>query len=199
MLQSTPLRRPTSSSVPKPGTSPLGHVRTSSIGIRVSHVQLAAYVPCCVPPRGPTRHAAHFCPHFVYPGILPGRSPIIKLLQGSARLTLEFFADGLPEKKLQLSGISMLLILLSRGDVTKLLLEQIIPNFEEVRKWRVAPNDGAHVLEALVQPPKNVEDEDPIVNGCVEVGQTVGHGLELAAVLIDRKVTLNKSMKNSIM
>jgi hypothetical protein len=28
---------------------------------------------------------------------------------------LEFFADGLPEKKLQLSGISMLLILLSRG------------------------------------------------------------------------------------
>jgi hypothetical protein len=40
------------------------------------------------------------------------------LLQGSARLTLEFFADGLPEKKLQLSGISMLLILLSRGDVT---------------------------------------------------------------------------------
>jgi hypothetical protein len=37
------------------------------------------------------------------------------LLQGSARLTLEFFVDGLPEKKLQLSGISMLLILLSRG------------------------------------------------------------------------------------
>jgi hypothetical protein len=57
MLQSTSLRRPTSSSVPKPGTSPLGHVRTSSIGIRVPHVQLAAYVPCRVPPRGPTRHA----------------------------------------------------------------------------------------------------------------------------------------------
>jgi hypothetical protein len=37
------------------------------------------------------------------------------LLQGSARLTLEFFADGLPKKKLQLIGISMLLILLSRG------------------------------------------------------------------------------------
>jgi hypothetical protein len=27
---------------------------------------------------------------------------------------------------------------------------------------RVVPNNGAHVLEALVQPPKNVEDEDPI-------------------------------------
>jgi hypothetical protein len=31
-----------------------------------------------------------------------------------------------------------------------LLQEQIILNFEKVRKWRVAPNDGAHMLEALV-------------------------------------------------
>jgi hypothetical protein len=80
----------------------------------------------------------------------------------------------------------------------KLLQEQIIPNFEEVQKWRVAPNDGAHVLEALVQPLKDVEDEDPVINGCTEVSQTVGHGLELAAILIDREVTLNKSMKSSI-
>jgi hypothetical protein len=54
------------------------------------------------------------------------------------------------------------------------------------------------VLEALVQPPKDVEDEDPVFNGCAEVNQTVGHGLELAAVLIDQEVTLNKSMKGSI-
>jgi hypothetical protein len=80
----------------------------------------------------------------------------------------------------------------------KLLREQIIPNVEEVQKWRVAPNDGAHVLEALVQPPKDVEDEDLVVNGCAKVSQTVGHGLELAAVLIDREVTLNKSTKSSI-
>jgi hypothetical protein len=46
-------------------------------------------------------------------------------------------------------------------------------------------NDGAHVLEALVQPPKNVEDEDSVVNGCAEVSQTVSHGLELTAILID--------------
>jgi hypothetical protein len=32
----------------------------------------------------------------------------------------------------------------------------------------------------------------------VEVSQTVSHGLELATVLIDREVTLNKSMKSSI-
>jgi hypothetical protein len=44
-----------------------------------------------------------------------------------------------------------------------LLQEQIIPNFEKVQKWRVAPNDGAHVLDALVQPPKDVEDENPYV------------------------------------
>jgi hypothetical protein len=54
------------------------------------------------------------------------------------------------------------------------------------------------VLEALIQPPKDVEDEDPVFNGCAEVSQTVSNGLELAAVLIDREVTLNKSMKGSI-
>jgi hypothetical protein len=43
---------------------------------------------------------------------LPGRSPIAL---GQARLTLEFFADELPEKKLQLIGMSILLILLSPG------------------------------------------------------------------------------------
>jgi hypothetical protein len=80
----------------------------------------------------------------------------------------------------------------------KLLQEQIISNFEEVQKCRVAPNDVSHLLEALVQPPKVVEDEDPIVNGCAEVSQTVGHDLELASVLIDREVTLNKIMKSSI-
>jgi hypothetical protein len=79
-----------------------------------------------------------------------------------------------------------------------LLQQQIIPNFEEVQKWRVALNDGAHMLEALVQPPKDVEDEDPVFNGCAEVSQTVGHGLELATVLIDREVTLNKSTKDNI-
>ena len=41
---------------------------------------------------------------------LSGRSPIAT---GQARLTLEFLRDGLPEKKLQLVGTSILLILLS--------------------------------------------------------------------------------------
>ena len=41
---------------------------------------------------------------------LPGRSPIAP---SQARLTLEFLGDGLPEKKLQLIGMSILLILLS--------------------------------------------------------------------------------------
>jgi hypothetical protein len=54
------------------------------------------------------------------------------------------------------------------------------------------------MLKALVQPPKDVKDEDLVVNGCAEVSQTVGHGLELATVLIDREVTLNKSAKSSI-
>jgi hypothetical protein len=54
------------------------------------------------------------------------------------------------------------------------------------------------VLEALVQAPKDVEDKDPVFNGCAEVSQIINHGLELAAVLIDREVTLNKSTKGSI-
>jgi hypothetical protein len=51
---------------------------------------------------------------------------------------------------------------------------------EHRQKWRVASNDGAHVLEVLVQPPKDVEDEDLVFNGCAKVSQTIGHYLELA-------------------
>jgi hypothetical protein len=54
------------------------------------------------------------------------------------------------------------------------------------------------VLKTLVQPPKDVEDEDLVFNGCVKVSQIGDHGLELAAVLIDWEVTLNKSTKDSI-
>jgi hypothetical protein len=54
------------------------------------------------------------------------------------------------------------------------------------------------VFEALVQPPKDIEDEDPVINACTEVSQTIGHGLELVAILIDWEVTQNKSMKSSI-
>jgi hypothetical protein len=80
----------------------------------------------------------------------------------------------------------------------KLLQKQIILNFEEVWKRRVSPNDGADVLEALVHPPKDVEDEDPVINGCAEVSQTISHGPKLVAILIDRAVTLNKSAKSII-
>jgi hypothetical protein len=54
------------------------------------------------------------------------------------------------------------------------------------------------MLEALVQTLKDVEDEDPVFNGCAEVSQVVDHGLKLAALLIDWEVTLNKSTKDSI-
>jgi hypothetical protein len=54
------------------------------------------------------------------------------------------------------------------------------------------------VLQKMVQPPKDVEDKDPVFNGCAEVSQIIGHDLELAVVLIDREVTLNKSTKGSI-
>jgi hypothetical protein len=43
---------------------------------------------------------------------LLSQSPIVL---GQVRLTLEFFGDGLPEKKLQLVGMNILLIMLSPG------------------------------------------------------------------------------------
>jgi hypothetical protein len=44
----------------------------------------------------------------------------------------------------------------------------------------------------------DIDDEDLVFNGCIEVSQIVDHGLKLAAVLIYREVILNKSMKGSI-
>jgi hypothetical protein len=49
------------------------------------------------------------------------------------------------------------------------------------------------MLEALVQPPKNVEDDDS-----AKVGETVSHSLELAAVLRRREIAVNKVMKDSV-
>jgi hypothetical protein len=56
--KSTPLRRPMTLLVnPKAGTSPLDHNGMSNTGILIPYVQLAAYVPYHVPPRGPTCNA----------------------------------------------------------------------------------------------------------------------------------------------
>jgi hypothetical protein len=54
------------------------------------------------------------------------------------------------------------------------------------------------VLEVLVQSPKDVEDEDLVVDGRAEVGQTIDHGFELATVLRHREVALNKIVKGNI-
>jgi hypothetical protein len=131
MSQSTLLRRLTSSSVnPKPGTSPLGHVRTYSTVIRVPYVQLAACVLYCFLPRGPTHHA--YIPMSLtrtlpYPSQLTvharetarvGSDTICNTsatpeFWGQARLTSEFFTVGLTKKKVYLSGMSILSIILS--------------------------------------------------------------------------------------
>jgi hypothetical protein len=68
---------------------------------------------CNVPPlRGRARlHLAAFLGHR-----LPSQTHTRpKIALGQARLTSEFFGDGLPEKKLQLVSMSILLILLSSG------------------------------------------------------------------------------------
>jgi hypothetical protein len=80
----------------------------------------------------------------------------------------------------------------------ELLQDQVIPNLQEGREWRVAPYDGAEVLKTQVQAAKDVEDENPIVDRRPEVGQSIRHVLELAAVLAHGEITLHKVTEGSI-
>jgi hypothetical protein len=80
----------------------------------------------------------------------------------------------------------------------ELLQDQVIPNLQEGQEWRVAPYDGAEVLKPRVQAAEDVEDEDSVVDRRPEVGQSIRHVLELAAVLAHGEITLHKVTKGSI-
>jgi hypothetical protein len=79
----------------------------------------------------------------------------------------------------------------------ELLQDQIIPNLQEGRKRRVAPYDGTEVLKTRVQAAEDVEDENPVVDRRPEVGQSICHVLELAAVLAHGEITLHKVTEGS--
>jgi hypothetical protein len=53
----------------------------------------------------------------------------------------------------------------ANGVQVDLLQKKAITNFKKVREQRGAPDDGPEVLEALVEAAKDVEDEDPVVDG----------------------------------
>jgi hypothetical protein len=78
------------------------------------------------------------------------------------------------------------------------LQEKINMNIEEVREQRVVPNDGPNMLEALVETTEYVEDEDPVVDKQPQIGQSIGHALEFAAILAHREVSLYKIVEGSI-
>jgi hypothetical protein len=80
----------------------------------------------------------------------------------------------------------------------ELLQDQVVPNLQEGREWRVAPYDGAEVLKPWVQAAEDVEDEDPVVDRRPEVGQSIRHILELATVLAHGEITLHKVTEGSI-
>jgi hypothetical protein len=46
-----------------------------------------------------------------------------------------------------------------------LLQKEVIANFEKIRERRGVPDDGPEVLEVLVEAMKDVEDEDPVIDG----------------------------------
>jgi hypothetical protein len=50
------------------------------------------------------------------------------------------------------------------------LPKEVIVNFKKVRERRGAPDDGPEVLEALVEAAKDVEGEDPVIDGRPQVG-----------------------------
>jgi hypothetical protein len=80
-----------------------------------------------------------------------------EIAPGQARLTLEFFADGLPEKKLQLSGISMLLILLSRGGCYIRPHRQLARNFNQEVVGKVKEEVSRLLKAGFMQPCRCVE------------------------------------------
>jgi hypothetical protein len=56
------------------------------------------------------------------------------------------------------------------GVQVDLLQKEVITNFKKVQERRGASDDGPEVLEALVEATKDVEDEDPVVDGRPQVG-----------------------------
>ena len=69
----------------------------------------------CYPHRPTHIFSAHFVLTRAHPGITFRTVTHPQIAPGQARLTSEFFEELLPEKKLQLVGMSILLILLSPG------------------------------------------------------------------------------------
>jgi hypothetical protein len=58
----------------------------------------------------------------------------------------------------------------SNGDPEVDLQKEVIANFKKVQEQRRASYDGPEVLEALIETAKDVEDEDPVIDGQPQVG-----------------------------
>ena len=80
-----------------------------------ARLHLAAFYDIDYPHRPTHVFSAHFVLTRAHPGIISRSVTHPQIAPGQARLTSEFFGDRLPEKKLQLVGMNILLILLSPG------------------------------------------------------------------------------------
>jgi hypothetical protein len=89
----------------------------------------------------------YFCPHLCTPGKTYRLVTHPEIAPGQARITLGFFAGGLPEKKVYLGGMSILSILLS--------LESGChnpPPLEDRRPRRLASSQERPLLAMYVRP-----------------------------------------------
>jgi hypothetical protein len=66
------------------------------------------------------------------------------------------------------------------------------------REWRHVREDSVKIVEVLVQPAENVQDEDAVGDINAEVDEGVDEALHLQAVVILVKIVLNKVLEGSI-
>ena len=70
----------------------------------------------------------------------------MRMSEDKVRLTSELFVDGLPEKKLQLIGMSILLILLSPGPGCYKTLNRVPHNQHNMRITQATSNPLEYLL-----------------------------------------------------
>ena len=64
---------------------------------------------------------------------------------------------------------------------------------DEGRERAPTPNVTPDRCKPFVEAADDVEDESAVLNGFAEIGEVVGHALELLAVIGDGEITLHKS------
>ena len=86
----------------------------------------------------------------------------------------------------------------ARGALGDLLHEEVILHLLKGREGHGADDQGPQVGEALVEPPKEVQDERAVADRLTECTEFIRHLLQLAIVLRDGEVALGEGAKGGV-